>query len=250
MLVRRAPIVRVVCAVGFLLLLGCAATPSIVDADSTTTTTRLDDDVEVEETGDDFWDGSDPVPVTGPTVQAVVERDGPITLFVGDSILVSISDDLAARIDGTLVFDAANCRHLDQVVNGGCGGNPDLITSGVDTIAQALEAMAPAVPDTAVLVLANNSTITHDEVDKAMDLLADVPRVWWVNSRIDGFGRQDLNNVTLELLERRDPRARVIDWHRASADPDMFVDHVHLNEVGQRRLARLIRDHLVCDCVP
>lgn len=198
-------------------------------------------------------DDADLVNPDQPVVQQRVDRGGDYTvLFVGDSVLVSVSDDLAARVDGNLVFDAVNCRQLGNYVSGGCGGGSGGISSGLDAIEDAMDEVAfgDEPPDVAVLVLVNNSSVTPEELDEAMELLAGVPRVWWVNARIDGFGRQDLNNLALEDLTRRNPRAEIIDWFSESDDPDLFRDHVHPNEEGQRRLADLIGDHLACDCIP
>lgn len=175
-------------------------------------------------------------------------------LFVGDSVMVLVTDDVAARLSSTIHVDAADCRRLDIDITGPCGGVPAgaVVRNGVDAIAQNRDELAAAgiAPEVAVFVLANNSTVTADQLDEAMAAVPDVERVWWVTPRIVGFGRQDFNNVELDALVERDERARLIDWFAASEDEDWLADNVHPNDVGQRALGRLIADHVACDCVP
>jgi hypothetical protein len=179
-------------------------------------------------------------PTGGPT-------DVDDVLLVGDSVLVLIADDLAREVDATLYVDAVDCRKLADASRGGCGGVPDgkTIDSGIEAIERAIEAFDGApLPDAAVLVLANNATITSEGVDAAMAATAGIDRVWWVNARIDGFGRQDLNNSVLDDLAARDPRAGVVDWFEASDGQDWFADHVHPDDTGQRALAHLVAKNL------
>lgn len=175
-------------------------------------------------------------------------------LFVGDSVMVLVTDDVAARLSSTIHVDAADCRRLDIDVDGPCGGVPagSVVSNGIDTIAEGRDDLAARGidPEAAVFVLANNSTVTATQLDEAMATVPDIERVWWVTPRIVGFGRQDFNNVELEDLVARDDRARLIDWFDASEGEDWLADNVHPNEAGQRALGRLIADHVACDCVP
>lgn len=170
-------------------------------------------------------------------------------LLVGDSVLVLVADDLAERIDATLRVDAADCRRIDQAVSGPCGGVPEgaTIASGLTAILDAREGERTP-PGAAVLVLANNSTITRDHVDAVMEATAGIDQVWWVNARIQGLGRQDLNNQVLAELVETDPRAGLVDWYGASEAQSWLADPVHPNEDGQTALAELIEDRLVCGC--
>ena len=175
-------------------------------------------------------------------------------LVVGDSVAVLVADELAGALDAALYVDAADCRELGDPLPGGCGGVPagTEVESGIDAIRSSLATLAAdgVVPDVAVLVLADNSSITTAELDEAMTAAAGIPKVWWVNARIDGFGRQDTNNALLDDLAAREPRAGVVDWHGASTDEDWLADHVHPNEVGQAAYARLVARHVECGCVP
>lgn len=173
-------------------------------------------------------------------------------LLVGDSVLVLVADDLARRINATLHVDGADCRRLDRAVIGPCGGVPSgvQVSDGVTAVRNAVRVLADegVVPDAAVFVLANNSSITEADLADVMDATATIPHVWWVTTRIDGFGRQDPNNRMLASLADSDPRAGIVDWFEASAGRDWLSDNVHPNEVGQTALARLISDRLDCGC--
>ena len=175
-------------------------------------------------------------------------------LLVGDSVLVLVADELVELLPATLHIDAVECRELADTTSGGCGSVPPgtTVESGVDTLASMVEALASdgVVPDAVVLVLANNSSLTADELDRAMAAASDVPHVWWVNARIDGFGRQDDNNRLLEELAGRDPRAGVIDWFAASEDRTWLADHVHPSDRGQEALAAQVAEHVLCGCEP
>lgn len=175
-------------------------------------------------------------------------------LLVGDSVLALVTDDLARRTSAVLHVDAADCRRIDRAVSGPCGGVPTgaTVRSGLDAVVDAMAALRAdaTVPGTAVVVLANNSSLDAGLLDATMDALEGVDRVWWVNARIVGVGRQDENNRLLADLARRHPRAGVVDWYSASEDQDWLADHVHPDETGQRAFARLVADHLACDCDP
>ncbi len=175
-------------------------------------------------------------------------------LLVGDSVMVLVTDDLATRLSSELHIDAADCRRIDIPIEGPCGGVPagTIVPDGVDALAEqrAILADEGIVPEVAVVILANNSSVTDAQLDEAMAAIPDVRRVWWVTSRIEGFGRQDPNNRALVALAERNERAQVIDWFAASEDRDWLADNVHPNDVGQRALGRLIAEHVICDCVP
>lgn len=170
-------------------------------------------------------------------------------LLVGDSVLVLVADDLAAQVDATLVVDAADCRRIDLTITGPCGGVPDgtAVPSGLAAVTEARRA-EKAAPEAAVIVLANNSTVTRADVDAVMEATAGIDHVWWVNARIDGLGREDINNQVLADLAEQDPRAGVVDWHGSSEGQDWLADDVHPNEQGQAAMAGLIADRLRCGC--
>lgn len=175
----------------------------------------------------------------------------PILLF-GDSLAVLIADELATMLPNPLVVDGADCRRLDRSVIGPCGGVPAgaEVSDGVTAVEDAVATLAGRgiVPDAAVFVLANNSSVSEADLAAVMEATAGIPHVWWVTTRIDGYGRQDPNNRMLAALAAADPRAGVVDWYAASVDRPWLADNVHPNEVGQAALARLVHDRLLCGC--
>lgn len=175
-------------------------------------------------------------------------------LLVGDSVMVLVTDEIAVRLSSDLHIDAADCRRIDMDVEGPCGGVPAgaVVTNGIDALADQHDLLAREgiTAEAAVVILANNSSITDDHLDAAMAAIPDVARVWWVTTRIEGFGRQDPNNRALAALADRDDRARVIDWFTESEGQDWLADNVHPTDAGQRALARMIVRHVSCDCVP
>lgn len=184
----------------------------------------------------------------GPTVPAE-PFVGQLLVF-GDSVARLLVDDLALALPDALVVDAVDCRRIDRGFVGPCGGVPSGVAraSGLEDLQHIAGELreAGASPDGAVVVLANNSSLLPDQLDAAMVALADVPTVWWVNTRIVGFGRQDPNNRALADLAARDPRAEVVDWFAASAGQDWLSDHVHPNDAGQVAMAALVADAIAC----
>ena len=207
--------------------------------------------------------GPDLTPVDGALQRTVVGTGDELdpgdeelrhVLLVGDSVLVLTADDLAERLPAALHIDAVECRELGERTSGGCGGVPagTTVASGIEVLRDAIPDLADEgiVPDAVVIVLANNSSVTSSELDEAMRATAGIERVWWVNARIDGFGRQDTNNALIDELAERDERAGVVDWHGASGGRHWLRDHVHPNDAGQAALAEMVADHLRCGCVP
>lgn len=192
-----------------------------------------------------------PAPAPAPSVPTVAEdgnRPGDV-LLVGDSVLVLVLDDLAGRLRAPLRVDGADCRQLGAAVSGPCGGVPTgiRVDSGIDAVGAARAGEGTA-PGSAVFVLANNASITRTELDAAMTAADGIDHVWWVNTRIEGFGRQDPNNRLLAELVDDDPRAGLVDWFAASEGQDWLADNVHPNDEGQEALAALIEERLRCRC--
>lgn len=218
-----------------LILLACSSTPTTTDRVAPTTA-----DTTVDLVPDDG--------VVRVTVPGTDGEPGDV-LLVGDSVLVLVADDLAANVGSTLHVDAADCRRLERSITGPCGGVPAgvEVAGGIDAVRSALAA-AERPPDAAVFVLANNSSITRADVDAVMAATAGIDHVWWVNTRIVGFGRQDPNNRVLAEVAATDPRAGLVDWFTASEGEAWLTDNVHPNDAGQAELAALIEDRLRCGC--
>lgn len=242
---RRTRVLRVASVLaGSAAVIACSSTePPPAAEEATTSTTAPPIELHPE-------NGVLRATVQGTPTDEPPERDDPgEVLLVGDSVLVLVADELAARVSSTLVVDAADCRQIDATITGPCGGVPGgvSVTSGLAAMDDARNA-EDAPPDAAVIVLANNSTVTRAEVDAVMDATTGIDHVWWVNARITGFGRQDLNNQVLAELAEQDPRAGLVDWHADSEGQDWLADNVHPNEPGQAALAALIADRLRCGC--
>jgi hypothetical protein len=173
-------------------------------------------------------------------------------LLFGDSVAVLFADELAERTFAPLSVDAVDCRRLDAAFRGPCGGVPagTAVASGLeDLVARADELEQPG-RSVAVVVIANNAALQAEHLDAAMAAMAELRRVWWVTARVSGPAWQDPNNRLLGELAGRHPNAGIIDWFAASEGQDWLADPVHPNDEGQAALARLVADHVTCDCTP
>jgi len=173
-------------------------------------------------------------------------------LLFGDSVAVLFADDLAGRLLAPLTVDAIDCRRLDAGFDGPCGGVPagTAVAPALDDLVQRAGELAQPQQTVAVVVIANNAALHEDDLEAAMAAMADLRRVWWVTSRVDGRGWQDPNNRLLTELAGRHANAGVIDWFAASEGQDWLADNVHPDDEGQASLARLVADHVACDCTP
>ena len=99
--------------------------------------------------------------------------------------------------------------------------------------------------DAVIINVGNNGPFTAEQFDEMMRVLADVPKVVFVNVKAPRPWEQPNNDVIAEGV-RRYPNAVLADWHAASADrPELFVDDgIHLQPEGQRVYADLIAAHL------
>lgn len=164
-------------------------------------------------------------------------------LFVGDSVLVSIEDELDRQGEVEADVYAVECRALESPAYGPCGSVPagTTITSGLDAVSEALDEHPD--PDAIVLVLANNSRVTDEAVDEAMALVPNDRPVWWVLPLVDREWEQD-NVDTLRAAQRRHPAIGIIDWPALARGKPWLRDEVHPNDTGQQALASLIINRL------
>ncbi|MDQ3921843.1 MAG: acetyltransferase, partial [Actinomycetota bacterium] len=79
------------------------------------------------------------------------------------------------------------------------------------------------------------------QFDEIMRVLADVPKVVFVNVKAPRTWEQPNNNMLADKVQQY-PNTVLVDWHAASAGrPDFFVeDGIHLQPEGQRAYADLI----------
>jgi hypothetical protein len=164
-------------------------------------------------------------------------------LFVGDSVLVSIEDELDQQGEVEADVYAVECRALESPAYGPCGSVPagTTITSGLDALSEAL--VEHPDPDAIVLVLANNSLVTDEAVDQAMALIPPDRPVWWVLPLVDREWEQD-NVDTLRSAQKRYPAIGIIDWPALARGKPWLRDEVHPNDIGQQALAGLIINRL------
>jgi len=96
-----------------------------------------------------------------------------------------------------------------------------------------------------IVHVGNNGTITAEQFDEMMGVLAGARRVVFVNVNVPRLW-EGPNNAVLADGVRRYPNAVLVDWYAASVDhPEYFVeDGVHLSIEGQRVYADLIAAHL------
>jgi lysophospholipase L1-like esterase len=95
--------------------------------------------------------------------------------------------------------------------------------------------------DVVVIHIGTNGTFTAEQFDEIMRVLADVPKVAFVNVKAPRTWEQPNNNMLADKV-RQYPNTVLVDWHAASVGrPDFFVeDGIHLQPEGQQAYADLI----------
>jgi hypothetical protein len=155
----------------------------------------------------------------------------------------SVSADQVTVVSDSVMIGAAEelNRALD---NPAFGADVGLQPAGVIEILQKRQA-AGRLGETVVVHTGNNGSFTAEQFDEMMRVLADVPRVVFVNVKAPRPWEQRNNHVIAEGV-RRYPNAVLTDWHAASADrPGLFVDDgIHPQPEGQRIYADLIAANL------
>lgn len=151
-------------------------------------------------------------------------REGWIA-FVGDSIMRGATPEIEARF-GEGVVRALSGRRFDE---------------GIPAIENVVSRDPP--PELLIVGLGSNGPVQREDFDEAMKLAADVPRVAFVNVRVNRRWEDD-SNRELEAGVARYPNAMLIDWYSASEDVDRLLrdDLVHPTAEGYRTIAELIAD--------
>ena len=151
---------------------------------------------------------------------------GPITA-VGDSVMIGAAGELNRALDNPAI-------------------QADVGLQAADAIAILKRRRAAGqLGDVVVVHIGTNGTFTAEQFDEMMRVLADVPKVVFVNVKAPRPWEQPNNDMIAEGVPRY-PNAVLVDWHAASANrPELFVeDGVHLQPEGQRLYADLIAAHL------
>jgi len=164
-----------------------------------------------------------PVPVADPG-----PPPGRNSVFVmGDSVLIGTGSAIPVRLaDWVVTFDAESSRRLAQGI--------DVLTERRDEIGEA------------VVVQLGNNYIEGErgdyatQVDEAMAVLSEVPRVVWVTVAEVSPSRVSINEAIRAAGERH-PNLYVADWAGAmAADPGLTWDAIHLTPSGRQRMAELV----------
>ncbi|WP_229022964.1 SGNH/GDSL hydrolase family protein [Actinomarinicola tropica] len=166
-----------------------------------------------------------PPPVPGPP-------PGRNSVFVlGDSVFLGTTSSIPSALPEWLVtYDAVGSRRLAQ---------------GIDVLAMRRGEIGEAV----VVHLGNNYIEGErgdyaSQIDEAMTVLADVPRVVWVTVSEVSDSRRQIN-VAIRDAAARWPNMRVADWAPViAAEPGLAWDGMHLTPEGRRRIAELIAQTL------
>lgn len=162
-----------------------------------------------------------PPPVPGPP-------PGRNSVFVlGDSVFLGTTSAIPTALPEWLVtYDAVGNRRLAQ---------------GIDVLAARRGEIGEAV----VVHLGNNYIPGErgdyaSQIEEAMTVLADVPRVVWVTVSEVSDSRREINEAIRDAATRW-PNLRVAEWAPIiAAEPGLAWDGMHLTPEGRRRISELI----------
>jgi len=167
------------------------------------------------------------VSITSTASVTVVPAAQMLVTAVGDSVMLSAAGELERAI-GCLDMDAEVGRQ---------------VSTGIEI----LRARRKAGPlgEVVIVHLGNNGTFSEKQFDEIMQMLADVPKVMFVNVKVSRWW-EDQNNAVLAGGVKRYASAELIDWHAASAGhPELFwSDGVHIRPEGAQVYADLIATSL------
>jgi hypothetical protein len=149
-------------------------------------------------------------------------RDGWVA-FVGDSIMRGATPEIEERF-GEDTVHALSGRRFDEG------------TAVVEEIVETDHAL-----ELLIIGLGSNGPVQPDDLDEIMRLAAEVPRVAFVNVRVDRRWEDD-SNRELDAGVERHASTMLIDWYTASEDVERLLrsDRVHPTSEGFTVLAELI----------
>jgi peptidoglycan/LPS O-acetylase OafA/YrhL len=161
-------------------------------------------------------------PMPAPTAGARPAR----VLAIGDSVMLGAARHLQAA-GAQVTVDAVVGRQASAVV--------DLL--------QQLRAEGP-LPPLVLVHIGNNGTLREHQFETMMKLLADVPTVVFVNTKVPRRW-QDPNNAVLTAGARKHSRVHIVDWLSFSeGHPEWFrKDGYHLLPEGAQAYAGLLRGY-------
>ena len=146
-------------------------------------------------------------------------------LAIGDSILFSATDALTAAFGGDVEIDAEIGREFVSA----------------EGIVADHRAQGP-LPDTVIVELGTNASLTDEEFDGLMASLSGVRRVFFVTVSVPRSYEQATNEMLAAGVERWN-HAHLIDWHEVATDhPEYFrPDGCHLSGTGVEVFADVVR---------
>jgi hypothetical protein len=148
-------------------------------------------------------------------------------LMIGDSVMEGAKGALESAIPGAVV---------DAVVSRQFSHGEQVIKEYTDLA---------ALPDTLVIALGTNGTVTAGALDAIMRAAGPQRQVYFVEVRVPRTWESEVN-AALDATPSRWPNAHVIGWHDyANVHDEWFVlDGFHLTTAGQHAYALLIRESI------
>ncbi len=146
-------------------------------------------------------------------------------LALGDSVMLGAASEL---VDAGFVVDAVESR---------------TVSDGVETLRQLRE--QSRLPDTVVISLGTNGSVTDQEMIDLMALLADVDQVVVLTVRLDGAFSDigEANSTLIRSLPDTYPNVDIVDWATLGDEcpGDCFAeDDLHLTDEGRRYYTDLV----------
>ena len=159
--------------------------------------------------------------------ETVLFAHGADITFIGDSVLLSVADQLVT-IFGRAVVEGAVSRQLYQTTE---------VIADLEKREQ--------LHDTVVVFLGSNGTFTQTQIETFITeigtsrnlffLTTNVPRIW-----------KDSVNEQLALAESNHSNVHILDWNAFSSGHDEWLleDQVHPNPIGAQQLALFVAEEI------
>jgi hypothetical protein len=144
---------------------------------------------------------------------------------VGDSVMLGAVDQLQGDIPKLTTIDARGSRQVPEATH----------------VLKRLRASGE-LGRVVIFHIGDNGTITDDEFDEVMEVLAGTRKVLVVNTTVpDGYEYAPNNEVLADGVARHPDKAVLVDWHaRSAGHPEYFWDGLHLTPRGAKAYAGLI----------
>jgi hypothetical protein len=146
-------------------------------------------------------------------------------LAVGDSIMLGATQALFTAFGGDITIDALVSRRF----------------ASAEEVLDGYRARG-AIPETVIIDLGTNGSLTVEEFDSLMASLAGVPRVFFLTVQVPRTFEQATNDLLAAEVAKWDT-AHLIDWHAIAVGHPEYVggDGFHLTGTGVQVYADVIR---------